>query len=51
MGMPSDQVFVTMNSDEAIAVLERIVQDGDIILVKGSRGVFMDRIVSALGEG
>jgi UDP-N-acetylmuramoyl-tripeptide--D-alanyl-D-alanine ligase len=50
VGMPPQRVFITENSEEAIPLLERIIGSGDIILVKGSRGVKMDRIVAALGR-
>ncbi len=49
--MPADKVFITKHSDEAVSVLEEIVADSDIILVKGSRGVHMDQIVSEMEEG
>jgi UDP-N-acetylmuramoyl-tripeptide--D-alanyl-D-alanine ligase len=50
VGMPPQRVFITKNSEEAISLLERITELGDFILVKGSRGVEMDRIVAALGR-
>ncbi len=50
VGMPPQQVFIAEDSDEAIPMLERIIEPGDVILVKGSRGVKMDRIVAALGQ-
>lgn len=51
VGMPADRVFMTKNSDEAVSVLKDIIADSDIILVKGSRGVHMDQIVSEMEEG
>jgi UDP-N-acetylmuramoyl-tripeptide--D-alanyl-D-alanine ligase len=50
-GMPSGRVFITENSDEAVSVLKDLVEDSDVILVKGSRGVHMDQIVSEMEEG
>ncbi|HEV8169059.1 MAG TPA: cyanophycin synthetase, partial [Pyrinomonadaceae bacterium] len=38
------------SSDEAAAELTREVKEGDLILVKGSRGVATDKIVKALRE-
>ena len=38
------------SSDEAAAVLVKEVKEGDLILVKGSRGVATDRIVKVLRE-
>jgi len=35
---------------EAIALLEKMVTSDDVILVKGSRAMKMDDIVSALGR-
>jgi UDP-N-acetylmuramoyl-tripeptide--D-alanyl-D-alanine ligase len=38
------------SSDEAAVELAKEVKEGDLILVKGSRGVATDRIVKALRE-
>lgn len=38
------------SSDEAAAEIVREVKEGDLILVKGSRGVATDKVVSALRE-
>ena len=38
------------SSDEVAEELPREVKDGDLILVKGSRGVATDRVVKALRE-
>ncbi len=38
------------SADEAAAAISREVNEGDLILVKGSRGVATDKIVSALRE-
>jgi len=47
-GMASERILETQDADEAIAVLRDVLQPVDVVLVKGSRGVKMDRIVSAL---
>lgn len=47
-GMDAEKVFVKQNNEETIACLREIVAPGDIILVKGSRGVRMEEIVAAL---
>ena len=47
-GMDKDRVFMTEDKGEAIAHLRQIVAPGDIILVKGSRGMRMEEIVAAL---
>ena len=51
VGMPTDRVFIADDSVEAVTILENIVEPADVILVKGSRGIHMDQIVSAMGEG
>lgn len=49
-GMAAEQVHVIADADAAVPVLEEIIESGDFVLVKGSRGVQLDRIVSALGR-
>ncbi|MDX1436379.1 MAG: hypothetical protein R3335_06195, partial [Anaerolineales bacterium] len=39
------------DSGEALTYLEPLLQDGDVVLVKGSRGMNMDLIVSSLEAG
>jgi UDP-N-acetylmuramoyl-tripeptide--D-alanyl-D-alanine ligase len=36
------------NSDEAAEALVKQVREGDLVLIKGSRGVATDRIVAAI---
>jgi UDP-N-acetylmuramoyl-tripeptide--D-alanyl-D-alanine ligase len=38
------------SSDEAAAEVVKEVKEGDLILIKGSRGVATDKVVSALRE-
>jgi UDP-N-acetylmuramoyl-tripeptide--D-alanyl-D-alanine ligase len=47
-GMEGEKVFVEEDNDSAIACLREIIAPGDIILVKGSRGMKMEEIVAAL---
>jgi UDP-N-acetylmuramoyl-tripeptide--D-alanyl-D-alanine ligase len=47
-GMEGGKVFIEEDNDSAIARLREIVAPGDIILVKGSRGMKMEEIVAAL---
>jgi UDP-N-acetylmuramoyl-tripeptide--D-alanyl-D-alanine ligase len=47
-GMPEGQVHIVDENAEAIALLEGMVTGDDVILVKGSRAVKMEEIVSAL---
>ncbi len=50
-GMPGDCVRICGTNDEAIEYLQAVIQPGDMILVKGSRGLHMEDIVNALGQG
>jgi UDP-N-acetylmuramoyl-tripeptide--D-alanyl-D-alanine ligase len=42
-------VFATTDAEELAAALRRDVRSGDVVLVKGSRGMRMERFVAALG--
>jgi UDP-N-acetylmuramoyl-tripeptide--D-alanyl-D-alanine ligase len=48
--MKSTNVHPAANNSDAIAVLLGLIQPGDIVLVKGSRGLAMESIVDALAE-
>ena len=50
LGMPAAQVRHVADNEAAIAVLERTLQAGDKVLVKGSRGMAMEQIVLALAR-
>jgi UDP-N-acetylmuramyl pentapeptide synthase len=43
-----DQIIELDDSDAAIDYLHGRVGEGDVVLVKGSRGMEMDRIVSVM---
>lgn len=47
-GMPAEQILVCDNNEVAINLLNRYIQPGDHLLIKGSRGVQMETIVAAL---
>ena len=47
-GLPPSRVLEAETSDEAVALLRQVLRPDDVVLVKGSRGVQMDRIVGAL---
>jgi len=47
-GMRSGKITEFENTDEAIAYLQKSLTDKDVVLVKGSHGIRMDRIVAAL---
>ncbi len=47
-GIPLDRLKFFSSSEDAANFLQTLLQPGDLILVKGSRGVKMERIVEAL---
>jgi UDP-N-acetylmuramoyl-tripeptide--D-alanyl-D-alanine ligase len=49
-GMPGEQVIQLPDNEAAIAHLRQILQQGDVALVKGSRGLAMEQIVEALAR-
>ncbi|WZL74735.1 UDP-N-acetylmuramoyl-tripeptide--D-alanyl-D-alanine ligase [Clostridiaceae bacterium 35-E11] len=49
-GFDKNNIFICKNNQEAIKALDCFVQKGDIILVKGSRGMHMEEIVEYAQE-
>jgi UDP-N-acetylmuramoyl-tripeptide--D-alanyl-D-alanine ligase len=49
-GLPAVSVRHLATSEEAAAHLAEIVRPGDLVLVKGSRGIRMERVVERLAE-
>jgi len=49
-GLPRDHIHETPDCETAIAVLREILRPRDVILVKGSRGMRMERIVAAISK-
>jgi UDP-N-acetylmuramoyl-tripeptide--D-alanyl-D-alanine ligase len=47
-GLRSEKVTECKDTDEAIAHLQKSLTEQDVVLVKGSHGIRMDRIVAAL---
>jgi UDP-N-acetylmuramoyl-tripeptide--D-alanyl-D-alanine ligase len=47
-GMPGDSVWICETNEQAVERLKGLITAGDFVLIKGSRGVQMDTIVSAL---
>src|SRR5262249_55872959 len=47
-GFPKSQTRFFTTSQDAARFLEQFVEPGDLVLVKGSRGVQMERIVDSL---
>jgi UDP-N-acetylmuramoyl-tripeptide--D-alanyl-D-alanine ligase len=48
---PLERTKVVESHSEAASILREMVRNGDWILVKGSRGMAMEKIVEALKEG
>jgi len=49
-GMPGDCLYMVETNAEAIALLEKLITAGDVVLVKGSRVLQMEEIVGALAN-
>jgi UDP-N-acetylmuramoyl-tripeptide--D-alanyl-D-alanine ligase len=47
-GMPAQKITWIADAPEAVAILREELKEGDVALVKGSRGLQMDRIVAEL---
>ncbi len=50
VGMDESDVFFAQDNDEAVESLRNLVTSGDLVLIKGSRGMHMEDIVTELGE-
>jgi UDP-N-acetylmuramoyl-tripeptide--D-alanyl-D-alanine ligase len=50
MGMPNDSIRSFADSQEAVKKLGGLLKKGDLILVKGSRGIKMETIIEQLKE-
>jgi UDP-N-acetylmuramoyl-tripeptide--D-alanyl-D-alanine ligase len=49
-GMTPDEATMVANSDEALVLLRRALEPGDIVLVKASRAVGLQAVAIALAE-
>jgi len=47
-GLDSDAVHLVSDAEAAAALLNTVLQPGDVVLIKGSRGIGLDRTVDAL---
>mgnify|MGYP001609391750 FL=1 len=50
VGMPAQSVLWIEEATDVIPVLEQTIVEGDMVLIKGSYGMRMDRIVAAIGR-
>lgn len=50
-GLAADRVTELQDSEQAVQHLQGRIGEGDVVLIKGSRGVRMDLIVSMLEQG
>jgi len=48
VGMDQNRIYRCPNNAEAVSYIQKLMQPGDVILVKGSRGVKMEEIVVRL---
>lgn len=49
-GLSQENIFSVLSNREAVKIIEEKASDGDVILVKGSRGMKMDEIVTDIQE-
>jgi len=49
-GMPEESIFVFQKKDDIISKLRKLMEEGDTILIKGSRSLEMEEIVDVLLE-
>jgi len=47
-GLPKERIHIFPTSDEAAARISSLLEDGDLVLVKGSRGMRTERVVEKL---
>lgn len=47
-GMKPENIYWVPDTSQAIEILKPLLKEGDVVLIKGSHGLRMDRIVSAL---
>ncbi len=50
-GLPPERIHTATDAEEAITHLQELIQPQDLVLVKGSRAVGMDRIVAGISAG
>jgi UDP-N-acetylmuramoyl-tripeptide--D-alanyl-D-alanine ligase len=50
-GMDQENLWHCATHDEIVDILKEVVRDGDLILVKGSRSMRMEKVVEKLTAG
>jgi UDP-N-acetylmuramoyl-tripeptide--D-alanyl-D-alanine ligase len=50
VGMPADAVTKVADAQTAVPVLESVIEEEDVVLVKGSLGMQMEKIINAIGR-
>ncbi len=50
-GLAAEQITRTCDAEEAVPALRALLQPDDVALIKGSRAMRMERIVTALSAG
>ena len=49
-GLPKDKVVMVEDAVTAVPTLEELIEENDTVLVKGSLGMRMDQIITAIGR-
>ncbi|VAW32501.1 UDP-N-acetylmuramoyl-tripeptide--D-alanyl-D-alanine ligase [hydrothermal vent metagenome] len=49
-GLPQDKVVMVADAETAGSTLEELIEENDIVLVKGSLGMGMDQIITTIGR-
>lgn len=49
-GLPRERIISVHDKERAVAVAKETLRSGDVFLVKGSRGLYLEDVVSALTE-
>lgn len=47
-GMSSDKVIIAQDNDDVVGKVRPLLQQGDVVLIKGSRGAALEQVVAAL---